>query len=301
MRTGHERVYAGGDVVRGPATIVEACADGRRAAEAICRQLGLRTALPAVQPPALSGEDIVQVKGMRARKIVQHKGAMLPPEKRGGFELVEATLTDEEAVGEARRCIQCSSLCDKCVEVCPNRCNYTFFISPLNLSLPKVSCQQGVLKVSGEESFRITQARQIIHIEDFCNECGNCTTFCVHDGKPYEDKPRLFLEKGDFERETRNAFHIEKVDGGWAIRRREDGKESSLHLEGETGEMTFENEWLRMRLSSDLRVKGMELKRDFEGEFSLVGPAEMYVILKGVTSSLPFLPFAGGGGSAKEA
>jgi len=293
-RTGHEHVYAGGDVVRGPATIVEACADGRRAAEAICRQLGVGAALSAVRPPELSGEDILQVKRVRARKMLQHRGAMLPPEKRGGFELIEVALTDEEAVEEAKRCVQCSNHCDKCVEVCPNRCNYTFLISPVSLSLPKVSCQQGMLRVSGEESFRITQDRQIVHIHDFCNECGDCTTFCMHDGKPYADKPRLFLERKDFEREADNAFHIEKVNGGWVIRRREGGKESSLHLEGETGEMAFENEWLRIRLSSDFRIKGMELKGDFQGKFSLVGPAEVYVILEGVTSSLPFLPFAGG-------
>ena len=40
-RAGAERVYAGGDVTRGPAIIIQACADGRRAAEAICEQLGI--------------------------------------------------------------------------------------------------------------------------------------------------------------------------------------------------------------------------------------------------------------------
>jgi len=35
----------------------------------------------------------------------------------------------------------------------------------------------------------------------------------------------------------------------------------------------------------------MELKRTFPGEFSLAEPAAMYVLLQGVTTSLPFLPF----------
>jgi len=37
-------------------------------------------------------------------------------------------------------------------------------------------------------------AAQILHVDDFCNECDNCQTFCVHHGKPYVDKPRLFLD-----------------------------------------------------------------------------------------------------------
>jgi putative selenate reductase len=291
--TGHERVYAGGDVVRGPATVIEACADGRRAAEAICRKLGVKAGLPVMRLPVLSKEDIAQVKHARVRKEAQHKGAMLPQEKRDGFDLVEATLNEKEAMEEAARCMQCSSFCDKCVEVCPNRANYTFFVSPMSLKLPKVSCQQGGLKESGNEVFRIAQTRQILHVQDFCNQCGDCATFCVHDGKPYMDKPRLFLEKGDFGREDDNAFHIEKDGRGWAIRRRDGGKESRLSVKDGAKGMVFENEQLRMELAPDFKIKSMKLKKDFRGDFSLADPAEMYVILKGVTSSLPFLPFAG--------
>ena len=288
--TGRDRVYAGGDAVRGPATIIEACADGRRAAEAICRQLGVPFERPTVRLPALSTEEIVQVKRVRARKVAQHKPGMLPPEQRGIFDLVEATLTEEAALAEATRCLQCSTLCDKCVEVCPNRANYTFFVSPVSLTLPKVSCQQGRLTVTGEEVFRIEQARQIIHVDDFCNECGNCATFCVHDGKPYLDKPRLFLKESDFEREEDNAFCIERSERGWTIRRREGRKESRLSVESGTGEMEFENDLLRISLSPDFQISGLELKEEFEDPFSLIEAAEMAVILKGITISLPFLP-----------
>ncbi|MBL7064122.1 MAG: FAD-dependent oxidoreductase, partial [Anaerolineae bacterium] len=285
---GGERVYAGGDAVRGPATIVEACADGRRAAEAICQQLGVPFERPAVQLPDPSAEEIVQVKRVRARKMAQHKAEVLPPEQRGGFDLIEATLTEEAALSEAARCMQCSTLCDKCVEVCPNRANYAFVVSPVSLRLPVISCQQGRLAVTGEEAFSIEQARQIIHVDDFCNECGNCATFCVHDGRPYADKPRLFLTESDFEQEDDNAFYVERGERGWIIRRREGGKESYLALEDGSDEMDFENELLRLRLR--LRIETMELKEEFEGAFSLVEAAEMAVILKGVITSLPFLP-----------
>jgi len=206
--TGEKRIYAGGDVVRGPSTIIEAIADGRRAAEAICRELGVEAIPSAVAFPRLSGAEVVSLKKDRARKELQHRAKTLPLEQRGGFDLVEATLTEEAALREAARCLQCSTLCDKCVEVCPNRANYPFTVSPLTLTLPGISCRQGQLAVTGQEVFRIEQARQIIHVDDFCNECGNCETFCVHQGKPYLEKPRLFLRAGDFMLEEDNAFHL---------------------------------------------------------------------------------------------
>ena len=279
---GRERIYAGGDAVRGPAIIVEACADGRRAAEAILQRLGLEAGRPAVECPALTEEEIVRVKRVRARQEAQYKGEMLPPAQRGGFDLVEATLTEEAALAEAARCMQCSSVCDKCVEVCPNRANYTVTVSPVSLAVPRVACRDGQLVVTGEEVFQITQARQIVHVDDFCNECGNCATFCVHDGKPYLDKPRLFLQERDFEQEDDNAFYVEGNGKGWMIRRREGGKESRLSVEDGTGEVEFENDLLRVSLAPDFQVKALELKKEFEGAFSLAGAAEMVVVLKGI-------------------
>jgi putative selenate reductase len=178
------------------------------------------------------------------------------------------------------------------VEVCPNRANYAFFVAPVSLTLPTVSCRQGRLAVTGGEVFQIEQARQIIHVDDFCNECGNCETFCVHHGKPYLDKPRLFLREGDFELEEDNAFYVERSAKGWAIRRREGGKEARLSVEDGGDEVNFESDLLRMRISSaDFQIKAMEMKKDFRGEFSLAGAAEMYVILKGLSTALSFLPF----------
>ena len=287
---GGERVYAGGDAVRGPAIIVEACADGRRAAEAVLHQLGLKTARPAVRRPVLAEEEIVRMKRVRARQEVQHKGEMLPPTRRGGFDLIEATLAEDAALAEAARCMQCSSFCDKCVEVCPNRANYTVTVSPVSLTLPRLSCREGQLVVTGEEIFQIVQARQILHVDDFCNECGNCTTFCVHDGKPYLDKPRLFLQESDFEREADNAFYVENSDQGWVIRRRAGGKESRLSVKDDLGETVYENDCLSVVFSpADFHIKRAELKRDFQDELSLTEAAEMAVILMEVFTSLSFM------------
>jgi len=288
-RAGGERMYAGGDAVRGPATIIEACADGRRAAEAICEQLGVAFEPPLVDLPTLSDEDIVEVKQIRARRETQRRPEVLPPEQRQGFDLVQMTLNEEQARAEANRCMQCSHLCDKCVEVCPNRANYTYIIEPVDLTVPTLTCEDGELRVSGEEAFRVAQARQIVHVEDFCNDCGNCATFCVHQGKPYQDKPRLFLNEDDFEREGDNAFYIERNKDGWTMRRRVGGQTSQLTLNSADG-MIFKNDSLEMVVTPTFEVESMALREAFQGEFSLVSMAEMLVILRGVRNSLPFLP-----------
>jgi putative selenate reductase len=295
--TQHARVYAGGDVTRGPEIIIAACEDGRRAAEAICRQLGnwelgnweigeSRFPLPNSLLPSslpLSEVDILRVKKVRAQKIAQHAPGMLPVSERGGFACVEQALSEADARAEAARCLQCSTFCDKCVEVCPNRANYTYRVEPVRWMLPVLACRDGALAVVGEEAFQVTQTRQILHVDDFCNECGNCATFCVHQGKPYADKPRLFLTEADFELEDDNAFFIT----GHTIRRREGGQEARLRIQD--GSFVFEDSQVRANLSGNWGIGELGLKETFEGTFSLKEAAEMALILEGVTTSLPFL------------
>jgi putative selenate reductase len=170
---------------------------------------------------------------------------MLPVPQRIGFDLIESTFTEEEARVEALRCVQCTAFCDKCVEVCPNRANFTYFIAPVRGTTPVVACRDGRLEVAGSEEFRVDQARQILHVDDFCNECDDCQTFCVHHGKPYTEKPRLFLQERDFVLEADNAYYIV----GNTIRRRERGDESQLLLED--GGMIFENAQVRVQMAPD--------------------------------------------------
>jgi putative selenate reductase len=282
-RTGAEQVYAGGDVTRGPAIIIQACEDGRRAATAICEQLGVPFTLPPARMPDLSQDELLQVKLERVRQVARHEAEMLPVARRAGFACVEQALSEAAARDEARRCLQCSTVCDKCVEVCPNRANHTYRVEPVEWTLPLLACRSGELQAAGQERFSIKQTRQIVHVDDLCNECGNCATFCVHEGKPYRDKPRLFLDEAGFQQEDNNAFYIE----GTTIRRRDGGRESRLALQD--GGFTLENEHVRLSLSPSWEIVESEVKEPFEGLLSLTGAAEMAVILNGVATSLPFL------------
>lgn len=276
-------VYAGGDAVRGPATIVEALSDGRRAAEAICRDLGVPCRTWPSPSFTLSAEDFLAVKRGRARKARQHCPALLPVDRRGGFALVEMSLPEEAARREASRCLLCSALCDKCVEVCPNRANLVLPIEPVLWRLPILAGNKGNLETVGEEPFIIQQDRQILHIVDFCNECGNCATFCVHQGKPFRDKPRVHLERKAFEQDEGSAFHLL----GDTILRRERGTEMSLTLED--GRMIYEDEEAVVVLTRKFQVDEARSKRAFSEGKSLRSAVEMAIILGAVRSSLPFL------------
>ena len=276
-------VFAGGDVVIEPGSIISACADGRAAAEAICEHLGVPFGERPWKRPVLAERDILAIKAVRARRIQAARPEILPVAARGRFALIESTLTDVEAREEALRCVQCTTFCDKCVEVCPNRANYTFMIEPVRWMLPLLAVVDGGVRVVGHEEFRVAQDRQILHVDDFCNECDNCQTFCVHHGRPYVDKPRLFLDAAGFRAEADNAFRIE----GAAVRRRDGGVESRLTVAGV--ERTFDDGVVRVTLDTDWRLGTAKVLAPWTGERSLRPAAEMAVLFDGVTGTLPFL------------
>ncbi len=288
---GVARVYAGGDVVEGPESIIAACADGLKAAEAICADLGIRFDEPASNPAVLTEDEILLVKKMRIRKEAQNKPPMLPVESRMNFDLIEGSLIEGIAKLEASRCLQCTTFCDKCVEVCPNRANFTYKIDPVSWQVPVYGCQDGHLIQSGTKAYRVAQNRQIIHIDDFCNECGDCATFCVHNGKPYTEKPRLFFKREDYDLEKDNAYHIEKTGNGWLMWGRKQQADSKIELLKDGGLVTFENDYLRIQfMPAGFEILEAQLKQPFNGEISLEDAAEMVVILQGLSTSMSYMP-----------
>ena len=290
--TGVPGVYAGGDAAEaGPESIIAACGDGRRAAESICWQFGIPFSQPPVEKPALSAQEIIEVKQVRARKQPQVKTAMLPIELRQSFDLIDLSFTREQAEAEAGRCVQCTTFCDKCVEVCPNRANQTFLMRPVDVMLPRLAAKDGALAVIGQERFVIGQTRQIININDFCNACGDCTTFCVHHGQPWLDKPRLFLNEKDFLAEDHNAYRIT----GNIIRHRDigaAGQPRESQLTRTNGHLVYECPEVRVTLTPAFEIKELVAKTPFAGPLSLRDAAELAVILKGITETLPHLVVA---------
>lgn len=279
-------VYAGGDIVRGPATIVQACADGRRAAEAVCGRLGVPFRVPEQASCRLDDEAWLRVGQMRARKERRQQPEQVPVSERTAGATVELCFPEEMARREASRCLQCASVCDRCVDVCPNRANLAYPTVPFRRRLPVLRFREGELVLAGEEEVAIDQERQILHLADWCNECGNCATFCVHQGRPYEEKPRLFLHEASFLQESDNAFFV----SGNAIRGRMQGREAVLAME--TDGYLFDDGRIRARFAADGALREVVPLAPWDGDLSLRPALEMWVVLRGVRESLPFLAAA---------
>ena len=192
-------VFAGGDAVRGAATLINAVADGRHAAETILARLGLSAQAATATP---SDERRPDLDGLRIRQATRVMGPALPersPEDRLDFDPAIRTLTEEEAMDESRRCLQCDLVCNVCTTVCPNRAN----VALLSLPMPhpvQVAVRDGDgVRVETLSNRRLEQSYQIVNIADACNECGNCATFCPSAGAPYRDKPRIHLSRESFD------------------------------------------------------------------------------------------------------
>ncbi len=271
------QVYAGGDAVRGPATVIEAIADGRRAALAILTKLGLP--LPDLPVPAVAQAER-ELRRRKARKAMPCGPAHRPVQERRDFQPLELPLSPEEARQEAERCLQCRTVCDKCIEVCPNRANVAYRARTGTWRVPIVAAHASEATVVGEEEFRVTQERQILHLDDLCNDCGNCATFCVHEGKPYQDKPRLYFRVESWGAEERNAFILLRG----VLHRRENGEVARIWQDGE--DFVFEDAFVRATLSSALHPREIQLKRSFSGTRSLRLAWEMALIFQGLRESL---------------
>jgi len=228
-------VYAGGDVANeGPASIVKAAAAGKAIANAI---LNRDAEAHEFLSNAIDTGDIQRRKSHRQWRVpVPH----VPLEQRHGFEEVVLTYSEEQACNEATRCLDCDRYCSICVGVCPNLALLTYETE------------------TGDDSVR--QPYQVAVIADLCNECGNCTTFCPTAGRPYRDKPRLYLDRGEFESQDDNAFMVFRDGERWAMDARAGGATHRIELDEKPG--------------------------DAEPE------AAMHVLLAGIARSMPHMPTA---------
>ena len=152
LKTSDDNVYAAGDGLYGPATVVEAIRDGRKVAEAIAGEV------LACDFDKLAEEEKVYAK----RGVLKE---------------------EQKETKEAGRCLGCSTICENCVEVCPNRANIA-------------------IQVPGMEK------HQIIHVDYLCNECGNCKSFCPYSSAPYLDKFTLFETEADMENSKNQGFAV---------------------------------------------------------------------------------------------
>lgn len=198
-------IYAGGDVVRGPASVIHAIADGHRAALEIGRRHGL--SLPA-EPDLDKAQTAAELMDRKARAAAPLTVPVLPVHQRGSFDEVLLSFSPEAAAAEAARCLDCDDLCSLCVTVCPNRANIAYATPAMDLQIPILVQRGGALHQEGSRPFVLRQAVQILNLGDACNDCGNCTPFCPTSGLPYKDKPRLWEDLEAFSETAQDGYRL---------------------------------------------------------------------------------------------
>jgi NADH-quinone oxidoreductase subunit F len=102
LATSREGVFAGGDAKSGPASVIEAIADGRQAAISIDKYLGGKGEIDEVLAPP---EEITAEEPLEEGRS---KVPALPlAERLKSFKLVELGLDKKAAIREAKRCLRC--------------------------------------------------------------------------------------------------------------------------------------------------------------------------------------------------
>lgn len=116
LETSASGVFAGGDAVYGPQSVVEALASGRRAAISIDRYFrGEDIAAGREMEDVWESKLAVSVEEIPTAERVAVP-ALPPEERRGNFAEVKQGYTEAQAQREAERCLQCE--CKLCVKDC---------------------------------------------------------------------------------------------------------------------------------------------------------------------------------------
>jgi len=118
LQTNVDGVFAGGDVVSGPADVVVAVAAGKEAATSIGRYL---SGVSLTEGRQVTPKRVEKVSKERAKPQARAATPLLAlGERKGSFTEVEQGFDDETAIEEAKRCLNCGvcSECLECVKVC---------------------------------------------------------------------------------------------------------------------------------------------------------------------------------------
>ena len=277
-KTGIDRLYIGGDALRGASTAINAIADGRKATETILADFSLpELGKGRKVPKEIDFPELIRRKAIRQYGISPSE---TPLNDRKNFNLVVDSLSVAQAREEASRCLYCDEICNVCVSVCPNLANFSYRIEPVSYKLQKaIRGEDGNIGTEPDKVFAVEQPWQILNIRDLCNECGNCTTFCPSGGKPFADKPGLCLSIASLKREDKGYF-LSRLPGRDVLISKQ--KEGIRTLTLAEGRYIYETEHVRATIEpSDFSLVHVDFLTPCTKEIHFTHAAEMSIVMKG--------------------
>jgi len=123
MQTNIADVFAAGDAVTGPATVIEAVADGHKAVAAMHRFISgedldtYAESLAIENPPGTNWQEIPEEIENADRLVCAH---LDPDQRTNNFDEVDRSFSEAAAKKEAARCVDCGGCCEckLCVSAC---------------------------------------------------------------------------------------------------------------------------------------------------------------------------------------
>lgn len=170
LQTSLPSVFAGGDIVSGPASVIDAIAAGKRAAVSIDRYLrgvDLRAGRENKTPKVTWVSDESSLR-KKPRQPLQH---LTPTERISCFKEVELGLTPDAGLLEARRCLFCGP-CSECLES-EELCSADDIAVDEDKCIACANCEHacefGAIKVE-KSAAKVNPMT--------CKGCGTCTVEC---------------------------------------------------------------------------------------------------------------------------
>ncbi len=191
LATSAPGLFAGGDVAFGPRNLIEAVANGKRAALSIDDYLrGVKTDLVV----NLRIEEL-PTRSYRRPEDYEKCEREAPPtislDRRTGISEVETGYTEEQAREQAERCLYCHIqtiydaekcvLCNRCVDICPEYCLKLVPIEELDLE-PEV--KERIIENEGVSLSGPLSA--MLKDDEKCIRCGLCAIRCPTDAMTME-------------------------------------------------------------------------------------------------------------------
>jgi formate dehydrogenase beta subunit len=191
LATSAAGLFAGGDVAFGPRNLIEAVANGKRAALSIDDYLrGVKTDLVV----NLRVEEL-PTRSYRRPDEYEKCEREAPPtislDRRTGISEVETGYSEAEAKRQAKRCLYCHIqtiydaekcvLCNRCVDICPEYCLKLVPIEELDLE-PEVRA-----RIVENEGLSLTgPLSAMLKDDEKCIRCGLCAIRCPTDAMTME-------------------------------------------------------------------------------------------------------------------
>ena len=193
LATSAPGIYAGGDAAFGPRNIIDAIANGKRAA------LSIDNYLRGVEEEADFRLSVTKIptRSYTMPEDYDHFGRQAPPtidlNRRTGISEVESSYSEPEAKRQAERCLQCHVqtiydpekcvLCNRCVDVCPEYCLRLVPVGQLDLD-PEDALR--VHEFYGMDVADGSGLSAMIKDDEKCIRCGLCAIRCPTDAMTME-------------------------------------------------------------------------------------------------------------------